>query len=465
MGTAIYTDVPASSWTDPVSDPAAAPQRLLIETPYFEIYKTYGESMADLMDDGAAFLMVAATSPSDDSLGYELLVRDAPAEDFASDGLGDFSPNGTLDAEMLLNAEDVDITLNDAYALDESLVGTYAKVDDELVLVKTVDVDTGVVGVARGVLDTVPAAHLANARVWFIEAVSYIVASEYTTGDTPGVKILPQTGAGVFDEATAVAYNADAFDDRQVRPYPPGDFKIDGVSYPADFFGEPVLTWTHRDRKQQSQPIIEHDNVSIGPEPGTTYTIKIYDAGDVLRTTVAGLNAVTYTYLAATEIADCGSQQTQLRFVLYAVRGGYDSWQQYDITVERMSSSSSSHSSSSHSSSSSSQSSSSHSSSSQSSSHSSSSSSVSSSHSSSSQSSSHSSSSSSVSSSHSSSSSSVSSSHSSSSHSSSSHSSSSSSVSSSHSSSSHSSSSHSSSSHSSSSSSVSSSHSSSSSSD
>jgi len=128
-------------------------------------------------------------------------------------------------------------------------------------------------------------------------------------------------------------------DSRQVRPYPPGDFKIDGVSYPTTFSGEPVLTWKHRNRLLQTAYIIEHSDSSITPvETGQDYTLEIYGDGAGTPTrTVTGITAETYTYADADERSDNGGNLfTTIRFVLKAVRDGYDSWQSYDITVTRV---------------------------------------------------------------------------------------------------------------------------------
>lgn len=339
MQDAIFAAPPDSGWSDPESDPVAAPYRLLIEAPFWVLAKIIGVSLAQALDDDAGFLLVSATAPSDDAFDYELLVRDSLTADFESEGSGPFTPTATIDANLPMDAVDVEIDLSNFEYPENIIVGSYAQINDELVKVLIVDYDDDLetlsVTVARGVLDTVPDSHSADDRIWFVGSVGFFVDEEYTATDQPGTKILPCTAIGQLLEADAPIDNATAFDSRMIRPYPPGNFKIDGLSYPIEFSGEPVLTWTHRDRTQQTQSIIEHDNVSIGPEAGTTYTIKIYDSGDTLRTTVTGLTGVTYTYAAATEVADCGSIQTQLRFVLYAVRDGYDSWQVYDITVLR----------------------------------------------------------------------------------------------------------------------------------
>ena len=73
-----------------------------------------------------------------------------------------------------------------------------------------------------------------------------------------------------------------------------------------------------------------------------TYTIKIYDANNVLQATYdkdtfdsPNGPATPFAYTEAMEISDCGSIQTKLRFVIYSVRAGYDSFQSYDLTLQR----------------------------------------------------------------------------------------------------------------------------------
>ena len=332
---AIFSAPPATGWTDPVSDPAAAPNRLLLETPFWTLVHDAGISGALALDSDAGFLLVAAQKPSNDALDYELLVRDSPTGDFIADGRGYFTPTATLAETMPLNAAEQIVDLANIVNLNQVAVNTYAMVGSEILKVTAVDITNSRVTLARGVLDTVPAAHSITDRIWFLESVSYMVGNEYTVTNQPGVKILPRTAKGQYAEGSATAYNADAFDSRAIRPYPPGNFKINAVSYPSSFSGEPTITWAHRDRTQQITELVEHDAAGIGPEAGVTYTLKIYDAGDTLRHTETGLTGTSYTYPAATEVSECGSQQSQLRFVLYSVRDGYDSWQSYDLTVPR----------------------------------------------------------------------------------------------------------------------------------
>jgi hypothetical protein len=286
---AMYATPPATGWTSPVNDPAAAPARLVKEAPFWDVYLDGGLSAALALDVDSGFVRIAAKKPSSDTLDYELLLRDSPSDSFYSDGRGFFTPNGTLDSFLPLNAQNAVIDLVDAEDLLSVTVGSYAVIENEIVKVLAVDAGNDQVTIARGCLDTVPAYHSGDdsggpgARVWFVGSISYIAGREYTATAQPGVKILPRTGKGQFGEGSATAYNADVFDSRMNRPYPPGDFKIDGSSYPATFTGQPDLTWKHRDRTQQISGITEHSATSVGPEAGTTYTLSIYDETGVGR--------------------------------------------------------------------------------------------------------------------------------------------------------------------------------------
>ena len=344
--TALYSTPPASGWTSPINDPAAVSYRLLGEAPFWDVYRDAGLSEALLLDADSGFLLVTAKQPTSDALDFELMLRDSPTDSFFSDGRGFFTPNGTLDSYLPLNATDAVVDLVDAEGLADVEVGTYVVIENEILKVKGVDADNSQVTLARGCLDTVPEYHSGDdsggpgARVWFVGAVSYISGREYTATNQPGVKILTRTAKGQLSDDTA--YNADAFDSRMNRPYPPGNIKVNSVSYPSSFSGQPTITWNHRDRTQQLSEIYEHTDAGVGPEAGTTYTISIYDeTGTGLLRTVTGLTGTTYTYSYDDEIADSGLSSgdplnSSLRFVLKSVRSGYDSWQSYDLTVNRV---------------------------------------------------------------------------------------------------------------------------------
>lgn len=347
MKDALFDNPPTTGWSDPNNEPDDVTVYKLLETPYFELVRFIGVDGVAALDNDTGFLSIQALDPTGDSFDYELKLRDSPAGSFYEDGRGYFCPTATISADMPLNAQDVVVTLENVVDLYSVDVDTYAVIENEVVKVKSITVSSNQVTLARGCLDTVPEYHsgpnsagAGAARIWFMNMVNRIGNTEYTTSDQPGVKLLPRTILGTLAIGDATAYSASAFNSRMIRPYPPGDFKVNGSSYPSSFSGQPTLTWKHRDRTLQVSDIIEHSNTTIGPEAGTTYTLRINDENDALVRTETGLTGETYTYQEADEISDCGIGSGQplnskLRFRLKAVRGGYDSWQEYDIWVNR----------------------------------------------------------------------------------------------------------------------------------
>ena len=199
--------------------------------------------------------------------------------------------------------------------------------------------------IARGLLDTKPSAHLAEARIWFVSFTDFtvpIVCKDFIAGDSPRVKFLTKTGKNILTEELATEENTNptylAFNNRMIRPYLPGNFKINNKRFPKYLYGQPTLTWSHRDRTHQDQirNFIRHtDNTDYGPEDGVTYTVQFLTKAGVIKRTVTGLTGKTYTFTAEDEVTYFGKPQHKLRIKLWAVRNGYNSWQIYDTLAER----------------------------------------------------------------------------------------------------------------------------------
>ncbi len=342
--TGLYDDPPDTEWGDPVNVPTDVTAYLIGEVPYWTLVKALSDSEAQALDADADYLGTSALKPTSDCLDYELLVRDGVSLDFASAGIHPFTPSAILDTssaagDLPMDAEDAVLTLEDIVDLVSVVVDTYAVIGTEIVKVKSIDVDAGKVTIGRGVLDTTPLPHSGGDRIWFVESAGAFVDFEYADGEQPGVKFLSATGKGRLAEADASPYNTSIFGSRQTRPYAPGNFKIDGVSFPDTFSGEPTITWSHRNRLTQTVSIIEHSNGNVGPEAGTTYTLRIYNEGGLLRE-ITGLTGTTYTYSEADEDSDSGlgsgEVNSRLRFVLFSVRDGYNSWAGYNFWSDRV---------------------------------------------------------------------------------------------------------------------------------
>lgn len=292
-----YTASIGSSWSDPVTSPIPVEAARAFEVPYWEIVRNMTRADIDYLTPDYAFCAVAAarglaSSPfsfdlhsSPDNSAYEKVTT------------GHFCPTGLLSANITPTA--TSFTLTNFYDLSQVKLDSengYAMIDGELVAVVSVNTSTGLVSVRRGVLDTVPATHLAGARVYFIvDSIAYD-PTERTTGELTYYKPLPTTGLGTLNASLATAIPI-TFENRATRPYPPGQFKLNSTYYPASVSpGSLLVTWAARDRLQQTVSLVDYSQAGIGPEAGVTYNVRIYDAvSNALLHNYTGISGTSQT--------------------------------------------------------------------------------------------------------------------------------------------------------------------------
>lgn len=203
--------------------------------------------------------------------------------------------------------------------------------DDEIIRVDGIDYATGVVTIARGCSDTVPTEHAAGARIWFYDGFEGADETAYSMGLTMQAHVLTNTSQGQLDPALS-STDSLVLLGRQGRPYPPGQFRVSGSSYPENVVGSLGFSWAHRDRLTQADQLIDTSLGNIGPEPGTAYNLKLY-SGSVLLRAYTNIAGTALAYSAADQLAD-GLQAT-IRITLESERAGSASWQRHDTTINR----------------------------------------------------------------------------------------------------------------------------------
>lgn len=318
---------PASGWQNPAATvPAALAVRVVGELPYYLVVRDItGDSASALADlaakPEAGWLAVSGVASAGTSR-FDIWVDSGGG--YADTGYpGNPSPSAVL-ASAAACADTV-LHVSDAALMDFAEAGLYAWLGNECVGFLSYDAEAATVTVRRGVLDTVPAPHAAGTVLLLADGWQAAVSSpEYLSGETVAVKARTVTGAGALalDDAPADSYT---LAHRMVRPYPPGRLRVNGAAYPASITGLLAIAWAHRDRTLQLAGLVGEDTGDIGPEPGTTYTIRLYVGGVLLRTE-AGLTGTAYTWVD--EAADNGGGLgTDLRVEVEAVRDGYVSWQ------------------------------------------------------------------------------------------------------------------------------------------
>lgn len=306
-------------WEDPITDPEPSDYVAVVESMYYEMVQQLGQTAADdflTSNNDIGYIVGTAGRPG--SAINAVISVDAGAG-YEDSTVVDFCPYGLLSAD--LDKITTSITLTNFQELDNVTLGTHAVLGSEIIVVTALNTLTGVATIGRGALDTTPQEHSAGDPVLFWDEYLESDTTEYVASDDIDIKIRPTTGAGTVELADVIAVNV-VMNSRAFRPYPPGQFKLDGSYYPAlvssDAFN---VTWVHRDRTQQTGgTLLDHTSASIGPEASTTYKIEIYNESDVLEQTISSISGTT-------QAVDLSGLPTEFATIkLYSVRDGYDSW-------------------------------------------------------------------------------------------------------------------------------------------
>lgn len=332
LSQASYVSPENTSWEDPLKDPIALTYRRIEEQNWWDLTRVIDQANLNLISSTSSYIKYLGIEPGIASWGFQLWTKPSGGE-FKFITQSRYSPSGFLGADIS-PTDKTNISISGLTSLHASTIqfGGYAIVDDEHIRIDSINITAGTMTVGRGCNDTVPAEHSSGARVWFVSKNQANDFTEYSDGETVIGEALVETGLGILDSATAPD-DSIVVDRRQHKPYPPGRFTFNNLLYPEAFEDVLIIGWTHRDRLQQTATIIDHEAVSIGPEASVSYTLELYDEDGVLAKTYTGLTGTSQTW--TTEVADSGQLNNNVRAVLKAVRGGVDSHQSCDFTVDR----------------------------------------------------------------------------------------------------------------------------------
>lgn len=273
----------ASGVVPPPSAVAPMPvaDRQLMEIPYAMLVQQFGAQDIDSMLAEAPDLGtfgIVAMRPDNAAQYADIYVDEGSG--YAMTERQDFCPSANLDGAI----DELDDTCIFKNREDfEEIEGTVLiLIDDEIMAFGALNTETGeATGLIRGVFDTLPALHLDNAKVYFIEAWLDGPDTQYAEGESIDVKLLTKTSAGYLDVALAPADSL-TFAGRASRPYPPANVKIGGSYYPVSATGVFTVTWAHRNRQSQQDVPVAWNSVSVTPAPNIRYTLQFFDATNTL---------------------------------------------------------------------------------------------------------------------------------------------------------------------------------------
>lgn len=315
-----YGDQEPVGWQEPASLPAASPNRLVTETPYYELATRLSAADFAQVDATDCFLDVLARRPSSDALDYDLWTAAGSAA--LAEGPGGSHPTTAITTAALIAEETSVISVDslDDLLIDPPTIGGFVVINGEYMRLDAYDVNAKTVTAARGVLDTVPQAHASGSILWFAYNYTGRDGVTYLPGDVVKIKVQTKTGRGELDIASA-PQDTYTMAQRQARPYPPGLFRINSLNRPATLEGSPIpVSWAHRNRLTQTASLIAQGEASITPEAGTTYELELRRISD--NALLASATGVTGTSSSLSPTGD-----GFVRLTLKAKRDGLDSWQ------------------------------------------------------------------------------------------------------------------------------------------
>jgi len=326
-----YVTPSTPTWTPPPEEAVPASASRIVEANYRDLYRQLDTANLSVVEDTDAYIGAVALSPNSVMPGYDLISR-AEGETTWTETTASFTGAATLVDAITPLQTTFEITGETDFADD--IEGQAILVDNEYMKLIDYDATTHMVTVVRGVADTIPQAHLAAATIWTTDDDLISDQRAYVSGETVEAKALTRTASDVLDESEATLLTLDLIG-RQARPYPPAKVTIDGGEA-FSILGEhpePEFDWVHRDRLLQQDQLVGYTEAGVGPEAGTTYTIRVYDAADplVVIRTESGLTDGPWTYDATMQTAD--GDPTAVYVELESERDGLASYQHYRFRV------------------------------------------------------------------------------------------------------------------------------------
>ena len=318
---AVYDAGPASLWTSPSSAPAACPIHCCIEVPYHWLALEYGDAAVQALAATAGFTGVIGAKPSGDALDAIPCYKLSTASEYTQYEAVDFAAWGQPTAAVAISDTVLSVAWTGGYDAVEA--GQWGIIDSEIVYI--VSAGASSVTVARGCLDTVPAAHTTSGNLLIFDDMPFS-PTQYASGNTVNAKLLPRTGGGTLAIGDAPAQSV-VMGGRLYKPYPPARLRINGVQEPTAYeAGETLtLTWKHRSRTAQTLLNVNTEtDADYGPEAGTTYSLSVKRTDTMAELYLAtGISASTVDITSA-NIGYTGTIQVSL----WSVRGGVASLQQ-----------------------------------------------------------------------------------------------------------------------------------------
>lgn len=328
LPSASYVGTQPPLWSEVTADLQDITTYKFFDAPYWNLIQYFGEDYAATLADNRNYF--AAVVPRANGLWTDFLLYENVSGTYTERESAQFSPFVSMTADIA--QLDTSATYSGFYDLDLVTLPALGVIDNEWVWVTAINTTTKTLTLTRGVLDSVPAAHLAGALLYIYGTEDYVLDESDTRFAAEGLtyKMLPRSTSGVLElaNATARAYTVNG---RQQRPYPPGNVTLNTTYFPTSVTDDVVVAWAHRDRTVQTATPIGWTSGNVGPEAGVTYTLTFYRGATA--TVVYTITGQTGTSFTATE-AQIG-EEDDLRLEIKSVRSSIDNFQTFSHRFSR----------------------------------------------------------------------------------------------------------------------------------
>lgn len=329
----LSSDIVIDEPVDIAPQPPLACQYEPFEMPYYLAVMALGQRQVDeelSYENNFGLAAVVAEKPQSNSLYAVMMTHSGiEGEEWVRAATINYEPVADLDQNI--SRTSTSFTVKDSAVISGLPIGTLIKCGSEWMVLQGIDQETGVVSVKRGALDSIPQGWGINTKLYFCGNDVAFDATEYVAGEEVLVSALTTTPSGMLEQKGSIAIEMNA---RAFRPYPPANVKINNEYWPDFIEGGLQITWSNRNRLQQTGGEILgyfEGSVTLELNTQTLLTIIEFDANDIALAThsvnVAAANSYTL------EEANMQNGVDSIHIVLKTVRGGYECMSAFDHIV------------------------------------------------------------------------------------------------------------------------------------
>jgi len=342
LPSASYAAPQISGWVIPGGPPADAPFQFIEDATFYDIVQQIGEDDAANVAADQGFIKAFAAKPTSDHYNFTLFISpDETLAVYTQDGAGEFAGSAILVAAIVAANQTTFVYEGDDLEIEFMEVLEFVQIDNEFMEVFDHDIENKTMIVNRGVVDTVPVSHVIGSRLFANQVNAAFSQTQYSDGEQIDIKLLTKSGQGTLAQVDATT-NIFVVSDRKEKPYPPSNLRLDNLpAYVSQgmTLGDLDIRWQHRDRTQQTATQhIPQAFGNIGPEVGTTYTLRLFNENNVLSRTevlIAGTIFIWVDETADSGLVDRVNNNLRLELEANNSVSGLRSFQIHDYAFKR----------------------------------------------------------------------------------------------------------------------------------